>query len=221
MNAPRPLVIVGAGGFGREVVELVRDINAAGERFELLGVVADGTPDLDLLGVSRVVHLGAIEDLAGVAASAAYVVAVGDAVGRERLAARSDAACHEAVTLLHTTAVVGRDIRLSPGAIVAAHCSITTNVAVGRHVHVDRACTVGHDAVLEDFVRLNPGAVVSGNVTMRRGSTLGTGAVTRQGVEIGAGTYVGAGAAVVSDLPPGVVAMGVPARATRDVGDRG
>ena len=75
---------------------------------------------------------------------------------------------------------------------------------------------MGHDAVLEDFVRLNPGAVVSGNVTLRRGSTLGTGAVTRQGIEVGAGTYVGAGAAVVTDLPARVVAVGVPARAIKD-----
>ncbi len=70
-------------------------------------------------------------------------------------------------------------------------------------------------------MRLNPGAVVSGGVTIRRGATLGTGAVTRQGVEIGAATYVGAGAAVVSDLPAGVVAVGVPARATRAVADGG
>ena len=150
----------------------------------------------------------------------AYVVAVADAVARETLAAQADAAGHQPVTLVHPSAVVGSDVRTSEGVVVAAHCSLTSNIAIGRHVHVDRACTVGHDAVLEDFVRLNPGAVVSGKVTMRRGSTLGTGAVTRQGVEIGAGTYVGAGAAVVSDLPRGIVAVGVPARATRDVGDR-
>ena len=220
MSAPRPLVIVGAGGFGREVVDLVRDVTAAGTAYDVLGLLGDTAPQAEVLSRLGVAWLGPSGTVASLPSGTAYVVAVADAVARERLAAQADVAGLEAVTLQHPSAVVGTDVRIAAGVVIAAHCSLTSNIALGRHVHVDRACTVGHDAVLEDFVRLNPGAVVSGNVTLRRGSTLGTGAVTRQGIEVGAGTYVGAGAAVVSDLPAGVVAVGVPARAIRDA-DRG
>jgi sugar O-acyltransferase (sialic acid O-acetyltransferase NeuD family) len=213
--------VIGAGGFGREVVDLVRDVGRAGTAYDLLGLLGDAGPDAGVLDRLGVAWLGPVADLADLPRGTAYVVAVADARARERLAAQADAGGHEAVTLVHPSAVVGTDVRMSSGVVVAAHCSLTSNVALGAHVHVDRACTVGRDAVLEDFVRLNPGAVVSGGVTIRRGATLGTGAVTRQGVEIGAGTYVGAGAAVVTDLPPGVIAVGVPARVTRDVGDGG
>lgn len=212
MSVRRPLVVVGAGGFGREVVDLVRDVDRAGGGLDLLGVVDDGSPDLPLLERMGVRFLGTTAALDDLARDAYVVLAVGDPVARERLAGDLDRRGLESPVLVHPTAVVGSLVALGPGTVVAAHSSLTTNVVVGRHVHVDRACTVGHDAVLEDFVRLNPGAVVSGAVVLRRGSTLGTGAVTRQGVEVGAATFVGAGAAVVSDLPPGVVAVGVPAR---------
>lgn len=221
MSAPRPLVVIGAGGFGREVVDLVRDVGRAGTPYDLLGLLGDAGPAPDVLARLGTVLLGPAASLVDLPRGTAYVVAVADAEARERLAAQADAAGLEAVTLVHPSAVVGTDVRMARGVVVAAHCSLTSNIALGAHVHVDRACTVGHDAVLEDFVRLNPGAVVSGSVTIRRGATLGTGAVTRQGVEIGARTYVGAGAAVVSDLPAGVVAVGVPARATRDVSGDG
>ena len=220
MSASRPLVIVGAGGFGREVVDLVRDISAAGTAYDVLGLLGDTAPDPGVLARLGVTWLGPTAAIVTLPPATAYVVAVADAVARETLAAEADAAGHQAVTLVHPSAVVGSDVRTSAGVVVAAHCSLTSNIAIGRHVHVDRACTVGHDAVLEDFVRLNPGAVVSGSVTIRRGATLGTGAVTRQGVVIGAGSYVGAGAAVVSDLPDGVVAVGVPARVARGVDGR-
>jgi len=220
VSAPRPLVIVGSGGFGREVVDLVRDLAAAGTAYDVLGLLGDVAPAPDVLARLGATWLGPTDAIASLPTGTAYVVAVADAVARERLAAQADAEGHEAVTLRHPSAVIGTDVRIAAGVVIAAHCSLTSNIALGRHVHVDRASTVGHDAVLEDFVRLNPGAIVSGNVTLRRGSTLGTGAVTRQGVEVGAGTYVGAGAAVVSDLPAGVVAVGVPARAIRDA-DRG
>jgi len=216
VSAPRPLVIVGAGGFGREVVDLVRDVAAAGTAYDLLGLLGDVSPDADVLARLGVAWLGPTDAITSLPTGTAYVVAVAAAAARERLAAQADAAGHEAVSLQHPSAVVGTDVRIAPGVVIAAHSSLTSNIALGRHVHVDRGATVGHDAVLEDFVRLNPGAIVSGNVTLRRGSTLGTGAVTRQGVEVGAGTYVGAGAAVVSDLPAGVVVVGVPARAIRD-----
>lgn len=212
MNVRRPVVVVGAGGFGREVVDLVRDIDRAGHGLELRGVVDDGSPDVGLLERMDAPFLGPTAVLDDVAADVLVVLAVGDASARERLAGELDRRGLESPVLVHPSAVVGSLVSLGAGTVVAAHCSITTHVSIGRHVHVDRACTVGHDAVLEDFVRLNPGAVVSGAVTVRRGATLGTGAVTRQGVEIGAGTFVGAGAAVVSDLPPHVVAVGVPAR---------
>jgi acetyltransferase-like isoleucine patch superfamily enzyme len=53
--------------------------------------------------------------------------------------------------------------------------------------------------------------------TIRRGARIGGGAVLCPGVEIGEEAFVGAGAVVVEDVPPGVVVVGNPARILRDV----
>ncbi len=214
----QPLVIVGAGGFGREVVDLVRQLNEVAPVYDLLGMVGDTAPPTAVLERSGHRWLGPVDALVELVAGTAYVVAVADPDARERLAAQADALGLAAATLVHPTAVIGSDVRMSAGVIVCAHSSITTNVSLGAHVHVDRRCTIGHDVVIEDFARLNPGAVVSGGVRLGRGVTLGTGACTVQGVEIGADTFVGAGAVVVGDLPAGVVAFGVPARPRHEVG---
>ena len=47
---------------------------------------------------------------------------------------------------------------------------------------------------------------------MESGVHIGTGASVVPGVTIGRRSIVGAGAVVVDDLPPGVTAVGVPAR---------
>jgi acetyltransferase EpsM len=71
---------------------------------------------------------------------------------------------------------------------------------------------VAHDCLVGDFCNLNPAATLCGNVQLGEGCSIGAGATVIEKVKIGAGTIVGAGAVVIRDLPPGVTAVGVPAR---------
>ena len=114
MSAPRPLVIVGAGGFGREVVDLVRDVTAAGTAYDVLGLLGDTAPEAEVISRLGVAWLGPTGTIALLPSGTAYVVAVADAVARERLAAQADVAGLEAVTLQHPSAVVGTDVRIAP-----------------------------------------------------------------------------------------------------------
>lgn len=207
----RRLVVVGGGGHGREIVDIVEAIDQRSPTFDLLGIV-DDRGDVDgLLGRRGLVWLGATEVLPGVAAG--YVLGVGSSDGRRKLDAWATTAGLEPETVIHPTAVLGSDLRIGPGFVAAAHAQVTTNVSIGRHVHLNISATVSHDCVLDDYVTLSPGCHVSGNVRLGAGVTLGVGAVVRQGVSIGEDTFVGAGAVVTQDLPSGVTAVGVPARA--------
>jgi sugar O-acyltransferase (sialic acid O-acetyltransferase NeuD family) len=206
-------VIIGAGGHGREIADVVDAINDAVERdpWHLIGFIDDGTPDLQVIRRRGGVVLGGTERLADMA-DVAFVVGVGSGHMRRRLDAIAVAAGLEPIVLCHPGATVGRDVRLGPGVVICAHASVTTNVDLGRHSHINRHAGVGHDAVVGDFVTLHPGATISGNVVLEDGVTIGTNAAVIQGVRIGRASTVGAGAAVVRDVDPDVTVVGVPAR---------
>jgi maltose O-acetyltransferase len=56
-------------------------------------------------------------------------------------------------------------------------------------------------------------------ITIADNVWLAGGAIVCPGVSIGADSVVGAGAVVTKDLPPGVLAAGVPARVVREIGE--
>lgn len=210
------LVIIGAGGHALDVLTAARELDdyyrLAGERLDVVGVIADGDVDADRLARVGVSHLGGVDALAD-HAGASYVVAVGAGDVRERLAVQAEAAGLTPATLVHPDASIGQDVSIGTGSVILAGARVTNNVRVGIHVHVNQGVTVAHDVSLGDYVTLNPQAAISGNVTVGRGATVGTGAVVRQGQVVGAGAMVGAGAAVVADVDPGTTVVGVPARA--------
>jgi sugar O-acyltransferase (sialic acid O-acetyltransferase NeuD family) len=224
VTAPTRLVIVGAGGFGREVHDVVVAMAAAGADVDLVGYVDDHGASDELLARLGTERLGGVDALCGVDrpgttprvdATAGYVIAIGAGSVREAIAERLTAAGRRAVTLVHPMATVGGDNRIAAGCIVTAGARVTTNISLGRHTQLHVNCTIGHDSVLDDFVSVYPGATVSGNVHLERGVTIGTGANVLPGLTVGAGAFVGAGAVVTADVDPGVTVAGVPARPTR------
>lgn len=204
------LVIVGAGGHGRELLDVVEAMNAARPAYEFLGFVDDGSFDPDRLARRGTAHLGGLEVLAEI--NAEYVLGLGSPSARRTVDAAAAGWGRRAATLVHPRANVGSDVVLGPGTVVTALASLTTHIRTGRHVHLNIGSTVAHDCRFGDYVTLAPGAHISGSVTLHDDVTIGTGAVVIQGLTIGRGTTVGAGAAVVRDLPSDVVAVGVPAK---------
>lgn len=214
---PVPLVIIGGGGFGRETIDVVDAINASGPApvFDLLGVIDDG---LNGIGLQRLcergyAHLGSLSDWMKTQANAHYVLAVGDPRTRHRLSLIL-AADHRfsAATLIHPAAVLGSKTSIGAGTVVCSGVQVSTNVGLGRHVHLNPGSIIGHDAELGDFVSINPGAIVSGETFVQDLCLIGAGSVVLQGLRVETGSTVGAGAVVTRDVSADVVVKGVPAR---------
>lgn len=212
-SAVRDLVIIGAGGHGREALDVVEAMNARRVTWRLRGFLDDGHPPADRLARRGTPLLGPVSKLEDL--EVAYIAAVGASEVRERIDAVATGYAREAVPLVHPASSVGGDVLLAPGVIIAAGARVTTNVRLGRHTHVNVGAVISHDCRVADFVTLSPGVLVNGEVTLGRHVMLGTGAIVTPGCTIGAGTWVGAGAVVMDDLPAGVVATGVPARVRR------
>jgi len=201
----RRIVVIGGGGFGREVVELIADVNAApgGAMWDLVGILDDGSPDGALLARLETTHLGPVE----------HVIAVGGCQARAAIDARCLEWGRRAATLVHPTAVVGRrSVDLGEGSILCAHSTATTNVVLGRHVHLNPHASIGHDTTVGDHTTLTPQAAVAGEVTIGDRVFVGTAAVVGPRLQVGADVLVGAGAVVVDDVPAGLTIAGVPAR---------
>lgn len=209
-GASGQVVIIGAGGHGRELVALVADGTVPSD-LAIMGFVDDGAPDARLLARIGTPHLGSSAILASLAGRS-FVVGIGAGTARLRLAELAERAGLVAAQLVSARAHVGPDVRMSPGCVIFPMATVTTNIDLGRHVHVGRGAAVGHDSVLGDAVTVMPNASVSGNVVIGEGATVGTGAAVIQGVTIGTGATVGAGAAVVRDVPDHATVVGVPAR---------
>lgn len=203
------IVIVGAGGFGREVLDVVEAVNgdaeSAGEPklWRFLGFLDDDKPDThgrgDIIGPVKRLNEW----------HAAYVIGIGDPSVRRQLDKTTD---RRAAVLVHPAATIGADVTLGPGTVVTAGVRVTNHIWIGRHVHLNLNATVGHEAILHDYVTVNPGATISGEVTLEEGVTIGTGAAVNQQRKVGPWSTIGSGAAVVKDIPAGVVATGVPAK---------
>jgi len=213
-----PLVILGAGGFGREVHDVVEAMNDAAaisndQTFDFLGFIDNQLADAGLLEERGAPLLGGDDVLDTLPAGTHYVIAIGDGRVRRALDEKATAIGLKAATLVHPAATVGKHlVVLGPGTIICSHVSITTNVRLGRHVHLNLNVTVGHEAVLGDYVTVNPGANISGNVILEDEVMIGTGAALIPGVTVGAGSVIGAGACVVRSIPSGVTAVGMPAK---------
>jgi hypothetical protein len=211
----REVVVVGAGGFGRETLDVLEAAIRAGAGLRVLGVIDSNPSDANLgrLRDREVSYLGTEDGwLDQGRTRVAYLVGVGSTAARERIVRRFDGAGLEPISVIHPAAVVGSQSAIEAGTVICAGVQISTNVTIGRHVHVNPGAIVGHDAVLEDCVSVNPAAVVSGEASVGRGALIGAGAVILQGRRVGAGAIVGAAACVVHDVESGAVVKGVPAR---------
>lgn len=205
------LVIVGAGGHGREALDIVRAINDITPTFEFLGFVDDGVEAGVPAAPHRELVLGGLDELAHL--NAAAVVAIGSPSVRRSIVERLGEV--DFPTLVHPLASRGSHVTHEPGLIMAAGARVTHGVTLGAHVHLNVDSSVSHDCVVGDFVTITPGARVSGSVTLGDGVWMGINSCAIQGVNVGAGAIVGAGAAVIDDLPAGCTAVGVPAAPLR------
>jgi sugar O-acyltransferase (sialic acid O-acetyltransferase NeuD family) len=210
MSSACDLVILGSGGMGQEVADIVGAACADGARWRLIGFVDDDSSlhGVDVLGLPV---LGDHRWLSG--RTAAVAMGVGAPAARRRAwAAVQSIGAVEFPVLVHPTAHLGLGVELAPGTIVGAHATLTADVVVGRFGIVNVGSTVSHNARLDDFATIAPGAHLAGNVHVGEGADVGIGASVIQGKAIGAWSVVGAGAVVIGDVEPDTTVVGCPAR---------
>ena len=209
----KELIILGAGGFGREASLLVEEINAAkqGKQWELLGFVDDDKAKWGTRLRGYPVF-GGTEHLRTVELNVQVIVVVGDPILKKKIVEEVKPFGFGFATLVHPELKVEDEVEIGRGSLINKGCLLTINIKIGEHVSINPGCGIGHDVDIGDYSTLMWHVNISGNVQIGKGCLLGTGTTVLQGIKIGEGVTVGAGAVVTKDLPDNCTAVGVPAR---------
>jgi sugar O-acyltransferase (sialic acid O-acetyltransferase NeuD family) len=209
----RRLIIVGFGGFGREVSAWARDIQDSGAEWTLGGFLdADG--DAARRKGYALPHLGDPRSYVP-AEGDLFAMAVGNTRLREELADGLLARGGALATLVHPSVIKGPHVVLGEGAIICPRAILTCDITIGRLLLCNLGVTIGHDAVIGDCCTLFAHADVTGNVVLGDHVTMGSHSTVIPGMKVASGTRVAAASVVMSHVIRPMTILGVPGRKMR------
>lgn len=205
------IVIIGAGGFGKEIAWLIERINSESKKYSILGYLDDNIEYQTQIGKYKV--MGTIEYLRQ-KKDLAVAIAVGNAKTRREIIQRIRKMNTEVTfpNLIDPSVILGDYRRIGVGNLICAGSILTVEYTLGNFDIINLDCTIGHEALIEDFVTLYPSVNVSGNVKIGNTTEIGTGSQIIQGVEIEENVVAGAGTVIVKNVESNVTIVGSPAK---------
>ena len=208
----KDIAIFVVGGFGREVLALIKDINRVQPVWNIIGFFDDGYEKGVM--VNGYPTLGTVEDLNRWEKPVSVALSLGSPVIKKKVLDRITNPLVDFPTLIHPSVWIGDPVyvEIGKGCILCAGVMITTNVKIQDFVILNLQCTVGHDAMIGNYAAFMPAVNISGEVTVEEGVYVGTGVKIINQVSIGPYAILGAGAVVAKSLPGHCTAVGVPAR---------
>jgi len=215
MSNSTKVVIIGASGFGREVLWTIRECNKTTKAFNILGFI-DDNPSIHKKLINGMPVLGDLSWLlSNYKNDVKCVIAIADCKIREKIAITLEKNNFEFPIIIHPSTHFSDYVEIGCGTIIQAGCIITVDSKIGKHVHLNLHTTVGPDSVFNDFVTLNPGVHVNGKTMIEKGVNVGTGTVMKQGIRIGKWSVIGAGTVLINNVPEFSLCVGVPGKIKR------
>ena len=183
----KPIVIVGAGGMGRDTQWLIERINEEEPTYEILGYIDDG------------IQQGSIID--------GYPKLVLKCLPNPNLWYPN---------LIDPSVITSQRVHLGQGNIICTSVIMTTNIEIGNFNLICNRSIVGHDDEIGDYNTLYPGVLLSGDVHLKTETEIGTGSQIIQGLHITDEVIMGAGSTVIEDINEAGTYVGVPVRRVND-----
>jgi sugar O-acyltransferase (sialic acid O-acetyltransferase NeuD family) len=207
----KKIIIIGAGGFGREVKMLIDDINKCNLLYDFIGYYDDG------IVVGTIVNgfpvLGNLKDLLDLDNGINVALGIADPETKCSIISRIKDSNINFPVLVHPSAIIGNDeVVIGRGTLICAGTIITCNIHIKEFVTINLMCTIGHDTIINSFSSFMPSVNISGKVVIHERVYMGTGVKVVNQVEIGQSTIIGAGAVVSKSLPGFCTAVGIPAK---------
>jgi sugar O-acyltransferase (sialic acid O-acetyltransferase NeuD family) len=210
----KDLLVIGGGGFSREVIWLINRINAqkVEQEWNVLGIIDDKS-NLEGTVINNVPFIGNDDLLLTYDTDVYVALSINNPRIRELVVNKYKSNKHiKFATLVDPSVIVGPSVNMGEGCIICANTIITVDATIDDFCIVNLACTICYDAHLKSYTTLYPSVNVSGFVQIESGAEIGTGAQILQDVIIGTESIIGPGSVVFRDIPPHCTATGIPAK---------
>ena len=209
-NKMKNIVIIGAGGVGRETALIIKQINELQPTWNLIGFIDDNQSIWGkVINGYRVI--GGIDSLKTLSQDTYIVIAIANYKVKKKIVNIINNKFKFA-TIIHPKVEIHDYIKIGEGTIIYEGSILTTNIKIGKHVIISPKCGIGHDSIIKDYASLLWNVNVSGNDVIEEGVMMGSGSTIIQGKKIGQCSTIGAGAVIIENIDSFSTAVGVPAR---------
>jgi len=205
----KQLLIVGAGGFGREVLNWAQDIPLKKKDWEVGGFL-DANPAA-LNGYDCNYQILADPMVYQPRKGDCFICAIGHPQKKLRICRHLKECGAEFITLIHPTAIIGNRCSIGEGCIFCPGVILTADVKMSDFVIVNAQSTIGHDAFIGEGCTLSSHVDITGFASLGEGVFLGSHAAVLPKAKVGDYAIIGAGSVVLKKVKPGTTVVGVPA----------
>jgi sugar O-acyltransferase (sialic acid O-acetyltransferase NeuD family) len=208
------MVIIGAKGFSKEVLEIFFQMGYD-KQIYFYDDISDDLPEL-LFGKFKILRtLGEVKSVFQ-NEDAGYSIGIGNPKNRYIMSSKFMNIGGNPCTVVSPHARIGHfGNRIDDGVIITTGTVITNDIAICEGALINLNCTIGHDSYIGRYSELSPGVHISGHCTVGDFCSVGTGAVILPGVVLGENVVIGAGAVVSKDMESNTMAVGIPARSIK------
>lgn len=202
------LGIWGAGGLGREVLELANTINKIDKRWDSIIFIVDSVGDHIVNGVEVYEYNEAKNKIANLE----VIIGIGEPIIRKNKYELLKADDIDMPNLIHPDVHIPESVKLGKGIVIQSGCIVSVNVSIEDNVFLQPRCAIGHDCRLHEGCIISTFDCVAGAVSIGKYSYLGIGALVKECISIGNHSIISMGAVVFNDIPDAVIVVGNPAR---------
>ena len=213
----KKIVIIGAGGHGKDVLWTIMDINKISSRFDIIGFLDD---DKKLHGktINRVPVLGGMNWLSN-KNKMGCIIAVGDGKIREKIVKKLKNVNVYFPSIIHPSVIMSDFVTIGKGTIIHAGVMIPPDSEIGNFVFINLRSQIGHDCKIKDFVSIMAGVNVTGETIIENGAYLGSGVTVADKIKIGEWSIIGIGSAIGKDVKTYSLYLGNPGIFIRKIKD--
>ena len=205
------LIIVGIGGFPRELYAARNHFKGYGKVWDIKGFLdGDKKASPEEYDQLPLPVLGEIESYT-IENDDVFYCAVGAPVARRKITEKLQARGASFISLIHDTALIYENVTLGEAIFVGENVLLTDNIVVGNHVSLLAGATVGHDCTIGDYTSIMGHVSILGRVSVGAGTYIGTGAILLPDSTVGDNAYVGAASLVLRKVKDNTKVFGIPA----------